>query len=687
MSYKSRKSRGKSSRDWSLLWGRSAGRCNICRRELTLVATPLSPAAAIGDAAHIIDHSEAWGRRIDISLGSETIDSYENLILLCPTDHRIIDRQPGEYTDAVLHRCKLEHELWVEQSLSKPTTRPLEIPDSSWDMLDSLSFSKSRTLWQTDQPVQISALYRPISIILSDRQLQISSLTTIPEDRVVIHGGPGSGKSTLLKRLALSEYLSKRRLPIYIELRSLRKRSIRQACQEKLSELGIDISEDGSPNSELLLWLKSGKLILLVDGFDELSDERQADIFTEIETVCGLAPKLNVVVSTRPHATIAMGASNYFRTAAVAPMTSPQISDYVAHIAVMIASQLAISPEIDASSLRDQIPPDLEDVLRSPLLLDLYIFKAIHDPGTIPHSKVALYKGIFNLLCSKHDKTKGYRRETLTKLDEADLLRVFSRTSLLTCSMGSRFSVMEFERYVKQAITESDVGTLLASHVINDIMARTGLIVRYDDSYEFTHRQLQDYHAALDVDQSPTDEKARLGNMLVSDKTTGPAHGAINLLRELAPACVRRYVELPFWKVALSHVDGAGYSESDAAVSVFGQDLWFIQLKPKQGIIHYNNGWSSFHYCHDEWIQGYSTYSQVTQFGPDENEAALLSEQRIRGGWSESFRVLHDNNALTDLDTLYRIGALSATLGKRYQDMLLVIRIRVSELEDEAKGG
>jgi hypothetical protein len=47
------------------------------------------------------------------------IDSYENLILLCKVDHKVVDDQPGEYTRERLREIKVRHEEWVMQTLGQ----------------------------------------------------------------------------------------------------------------------------------------------------------------------------------------------------------------------------------------------------------------------------------------------------------------------------------------------------------------------------------------------------------------------------------------------------------------------------------------------------------------------------------------------------------------------------------------
>lgn len=100
-----------SEKDLKLLWGRASGRCSYCNLDLTL---ELGTVETIGEMAHIIAKEEGGPR------GSETIDpakrnSYENLILLCPTHHRMIDKAPNDYTVEQILGWKRSHERRIEE--------------------------------------------------------------------------------------------------------------------------------------------------------------------------------------------------------------------------------------------------------------------------------------------------------------------------------------------------------------------------------------------------------------------------------------------------------------------------------------------------------------------------------------------------------------------------------------------
>jgi hypothetical protein len=54
--------------------------------------------------------------RYDANMTDDERNAYHNLILLCPTCHKLIDDQPNTYTVEGLHRIKEEHEAWIVNS-------------------------------------------------------------------------------------------------------------------------------------------------------------------------------------------------------------------------------------------------------------------------------------------------------------------------------------------------------------------------------------------------------------------------------------------------------------------------------------------------------------------------------------------------------------------------------------------
>lgn len=99
-----------------ILWSASGGRCafpgcweRLCYHEAKEVA-PFT----LGEMAHICGERPGANRHDPGQTVAER-DHYQNLILLCPTHHTLIDRKENEaeYPVDVLHTMKAEHEAQV----------------------------------------------------------------------------------------------------------------------------------------------------------------------------------------------------------------------------------------------------------------------------------------------------------------------------------------------------------------------------------------------------------------------------------------------------------------------------------------------------------------------------------------------------------------------------------------------
>src|SRR6266576_528042 len=99
--------------DLKILWGKAAGRCscpgcaNIC-----ISYFEKSREKVLGEMAHVIPQSSKGPRGTDGVTGPDT---YENLILLCPYHHEIVDKAPADFPSELLRQWKRQHELRVEQ--------------------------------------------------------------------------------------------------------------------------------------------------------------------------------------------------------------------------------------------------------------------------------------------------------------------------------------------------------------------------------------------------------------------------------------------------------------------------------------------------------------------------------------------------------------------------------------------
>lgn len=90
-----------------------------CHEDLTVILENSGP-TVLGEMAHIIGRMP-HSARCNPNVGSD--DSYNNLILLCPTHHTLIDKAPQDYPAELLLRWKQDLESNVAGLDTKVTTR------------------------------------------------------------------------------------------------------------------------------------------------------------------------------------------------------------------------------------------------------------------------------------------------------------------------------------------------------------------------------------------------------------------------------------------------------------------------------------------------------------------------------------------------------------------------------------
>lgn len=106
--------------DVKVLWAKSGNRCAICFQALTHSNSSMS--VPVGEQAHIKGENpgkngKPSSARYDSQQDKYERNSYNNLILLCPTCHTKIDKDEVSYTVERLHSVKQLHERKVEDSI------------------------------------------------------------------------------------------------------------------------------------------------------------------------------------------------------------------------------------------------------------------------------------------------------------------------------------------------------------------------------------------------------------------------------------------------------------------------------------------------------------------------------------------------------------------------------------------
>lgn len=138
------------------LWGRAGGRCSEpeCGRDCVPFLNASSP-TIIGEMAHVIPQNLGGPR----GSGQEGDDTYENLILLCPTHHTIVDKAPELYPPEKLLAWKKAH----EERVASP------FKDGVFDSRQSLFreiatvLIETKAIWSQWGPESVAAKNNPVS--------------------------------------------------------------------------------------------------------------------------------------------------------------------------------------------------------------------------------------------------------------------------------------------------------------------------------------------------------------------------------------------------------------------------------------------------------------------------------------------------------------------------------------------
>lgn len=167
-----------SEKDIKLLWGLAAGRCSKPGCEQECIKFLDGDPTIIGEMAHVFAKQPDGPR--GIAGGGD--DTYENLILLCPSHHTEIDKAPdGVYTAETLYEWKRLHEERLKSSYNSPRFENREHLSVAIKRL----LVKNKGAWAQYGPESEEAVRNPLSNL--HRTWTLRKLdTVVPNNRRII---------------------------------------------------------------------------------------------------------------------------------------------------------------------------------------------------------------------------------------------------------------------------------------------------------------------------------------------------------------------------------------------------------------------------------------------------------------------------------------------------------------------
>lgn len=165
------------SKDVKKLWGLAAGQCSSPSCNKRCIEFLDGNPTVTGEMAHVIAKQPGGPR----SIGKSGGDNYDNLILLCPSCHKKIDRYPESFPPKVLLDWKTNHEKKVAAVLESPVFETLNDVAKHIKKL----LIENRTAWENYGPESSEAVANPLSNLAWVWSF-IKLNTIIPNNRLVI---------------------------------------------------------------------------------------------------------------------------------------------------------------------------------------------------------------------------------------------------------------------------------------------------------------------------------------------------------------------------------------------------------------------------------------------------------------------------------------------------------------------
>ncbi|MEJ6979444.1 NACHT domain-containing protein [Pedobacter sp. P351] len=323
--------------------------------------------------------------------------------------------------------------------------------------------------------------------------------------RLNVLGAPGAGKSTLLKHIGLdflseddySEYhLETTYIPVLLELKSFNGSgsvNIQDALQREFEIAGFPESADFINNA-----LKDGKLIILLDGLDEVSRSLLDDVISSIRDLTHRYPSNRFITSCRT--AYYKNFLDGFNDIEVTNFNDHQIQTFItswfnAEMDVSIGTgnqliSLLFKPE-NISTL---------ELARTPLLLTFLCI--VYDAGQqFPANKSSLYRRALEILLERWAAEKRIHQSDIYQNLNSDIEIQMLAEIAAYFHQSDRilFSKEELKMQISLFL-ENTMGVKLppASKVLEAIEVQQGLLVqRMMDVYSFSHLTIQEYLTAF----------------------------------------------------------------------------------------------------------------------------------------------------------------------------------------------
>ena len=328
------------------------------------------------------------------------------------------------------------------------------------------------------------------------------------EQYLMVLGGPGAGKSTLLRKIGLEALKGKEGafehmcIPVFIELKHFTDGQI--SLEDKITE---EFRICGYPCPETMMQdtLKAGKLLVLLDGLDEVPTQNTNAVIREIKDFVDRYGKNRFITSCRVAAY--KGGLDRFRDVYVADFDDDQIKNYIENWFASDANpqRVAYDRKVETAlrcwdALDAPEHKATKELAQNPLLLTLLCL--VYDTSQdFPRNRAFLYQEALNVLLKEWAAEKRIQRDPIyTDLNAPLEVNMLSEMAYQGFEIDRLFYpeseiVNRIKAFFRDNLNAPE--HLDGEQVLQAIAVQQGLLVeRVRNVYSFSHLTLQEYLTA-----------------------------------------------------------------------------------------------------------------------------------------------------------------------------------------------
>ena len=319
---------------------------------------------------------------------------------------------------------------------------------------------------------------------------------------LMVLGGPGVGKSTFLRKVGLEALKEEEGnfehtcTPVFLELKRFTEDqiNIESWITEEFKVCGYPYPEQMTNTA-----LKSGELLILFDGLDEVSKPNVNNVFNKIRDFVDQYSENRFIVSCRPAAYT--GGFTGFAVVEAAEFDDTQIQAYINNWFALGSNRKTETAQRCWEALDAPEHQAIRALAQNPLSLTL-LCTIYEDSQSFPSNRTILYERILNIFLKKWTAEKHVHRDppvspyldilTVKKMLSEIAAKNFKADCVLFSENELINQIQEFFQRDTNIPTTSD-----AFKTLDTILVDPGLFVeRVNGVYSFLHLTFQEYLTA-----------------------------------------------------------------------------------------------------------------------------------------------------------------------------------------------